>query len=76
MEGKTIFWGVVILLAVVLGYGFYGGMQVADDLGVDCVVGLNDGDLLCWKWEKNILGELEDIGEEAFGGLTGGVIRE
>ena len=78
MEIKTILIIIAILIGVFSIYGFYGGMQV-EDAGVDCVIGLNDGKTFCWQWEKNTLGELQDVGESVkqnFKGLTGGVIRE
>ena len=64
---KKILIIAVILLAVFLVWGFIGGSQ-ASDIGTTCTMG---GDTLCWKWEKNVIGEIQE-------GLTtlGNVIKD
>ena len=63
MENNTKLWiGVgVALLVIVLVWGVIGG-QEADKVGVDCEMGT---DSLCWSWDKNILGEVDEAIEDA-----------
>ena len=63
---------IIFLLILFFGWGFLGG-QEAQKIGITCDMGL--GDSLCWKWHKNIVGQvqegLEDVGN-AIADLFGG----
>lgn len=53
---------IVILLAilgVVLVWGLIGGAK-SDNIGYTCDVGLGDGGTLCWKWHKNVVGQVQE----------------
>jgi len=54
---------VIITIIIILGvWGLIGGYQ-ASKVTNTCDIGLAD-DFLCWKWHKNIFGDIADIGEE------------
>jgi len=48
---------IIFLLILFFGWGFLGG-QEAQKIGITCDMGL--GDSLCWKWHKNIVGQIEE----------------
>ena len=56
---KNLLWALVLLILVLLIWGFIGGSQVKD-IGVDCDFGISDGETLCWKWHKNAVGEIQE----------------
>ena len=56
---KTLSWILVLLILIFLIWGFIGGSK-AKDIGVDCDFGIGDGETLCWKWSKNVIGELQE----------------
>ena len=56
---KTLSWILVLLILIFLIWGFIGGSK-AKDVGVDCDFGIGDGETLCWKWSKNVIGELQE----------------
>jgi hypothetical protein len=47
-----------ILIGIILVWGFVGGLE-ADKVGISCDIGL--GNSLCWKWHKNVVGELQEF---------------
>lgn len=52
---------IIIIMVILLIWGLVGANE-AKDVGVTCDMGI--GDLLCWKWHKNILGQVgEAIGD-------------
>ena len=59
MTNKKIIIILSIILGVLLIYGLIGAGQ-ANKIGVDCDIGVSD--ILCFKWHKNIIGELFNIG--------------
>lgn len=58
-SSKTLLWILVLLILIFLIWGFIGGSQ-AKDVGTDCDFGIGDGETLCWKWSKNIIGEVQE----------------
>lgn len=49
-----------ILLVVIFIWGLIGSSQSAN-VGVTCDFGIGeDGNIFCWKWHKNVVGEIED----------------
>lgn len=56
---------IVILLIVILIWGFVGGQQ-AQSVGITCDMGI--GDSLCWKWHTNIVGQVTEGINDFFGG--------
>lgn len=56
---KKIFVILVVLLLVLLVWGFIGGSQ-AKDIGTTCDSGISDGQTLCWNWHQNPIGDLQD----------------
>lgn len=57
----------VIVLLVLLVWGLVGG-QEAEKIGVTCDVGLGEEDVLCWKWHKNVIGEVQEAIADIFDG--------
>lgn len=59
---------IIIVVAVVLGillvWGIIGGIY-ANDVGVTCDIGIA-GDNLCWKWHKNVVGQIGDAVKDLF----------
>ena len=53
-----ILTGIIVLLIILLIWGLIGG-QEATKIGIDCDIGI--GDRLCWRWSKNLIGEIADI---------------
>lgn len=56
---KNLLWIVLLLIIVLLIWGFVGGSK-AKDIGITCDFGIGDGETLCWKWSKNAVGELQE----------------
>ncbi|MEK6844779.1 MAG: hypothetical protein AABX44_00830 [Nanoarchaeota archaeon] len=56
---KTLVWILVLLIFIILIWGFIGGSK-AKDIGITCDFGIGDGKTLCWKWHKNAIGELQE----------------
>lgn len=61
---KLIITIIAIVLAVLLVWGFVGGME-AEDPGVTCDMGL--GDTFCWKWHTNAVGKVGEFFEDISG---------
>ena len=59
---------IVMVLAIVLIWGFVGGQQ-AQSPGVTCDMGM--GDIFCWQWHTNLLGQAQE-----FVGDTGNAIKD
>ncbi|MDP4039818.1 MAG: hypothetical protein Q8P57_04550 [Candidatus Pacearchaeota archaeon] len=50
----------VIILTVLLVWGFIGSSEVAK-IGTTCDSGINnEGNVLCWKWHRNVVGDIQD----------------
>lgn len=64
--GKILVLIILILLLVFFVWGLIGG-QEAKKPGVTCDTGIGDDNLLCWKWHKNILGQVQEGLEDIFG---------
>ncbi|PIN93810.1 hypothetical protein COU54_01695 [Candidatus Pacearchaeota archaeon CG10_big_fil_rev_8_21_14_0_10_31_24] len=57
---SSIVVGVVIILAILLVWGFIGSSEVAK-IGSSCNFGINnEGNVLCWKWNRNVVGNIQD----------------
>ena len=56
---KTLLWILVLLILIFLIWGFIGGSK-EENIGITCDFGIGDGKTLCWKWHKNLVGELQD----------------
>jgi hypothetical protein len=55
---KTAFVLIVLVLTVVLAWGFVGGMEVQDP-GITCDMGL--GERFCWQWHTNTAGKIDEF---------------
>ena len=60
-NNKRIIIGLVVLLFVLIIRGLIGSSK-AEEIGTTCDFGLGEnGDVFCWKWHQNILGDIGDI---------------
>ncbi len=58
---------VAVILAAVLIWGLIGSSEAAK-LGTTCDLGIgDDGSALCWKWHRNIAGQITDNLQDMFG---------
>lgn len=58
---KRYVWILLSILFVVVVWGLIGSNAVSD-IGFTCDIGIgNDGSIFCWKWHKNIIGEIGDV---------------
>lgn len=56
-----------VILAGVLIWGLIGSSEAAK-LGTDCDFGIGeDGSVFCWKWHRNIGGQIADNLQDLFG---------
>ena len=59
------FVGIVLILLVVWGLI---GSSIAAEVGTTCDVGIgDDGSVFCWKWHQNVIGDISDQINSAFG---------
>ena len=58
---KIIFIAILLILIV---WGLVGGAQVKN-IGITCDFGINEGKTFCWRWHKNIIGDLQDVFKNA-----------
>lgn len=66
-EKKSSSWFIWLLIALlIVGVWGYVGAQQAEAGGVTCKMGVMD-DRLCWKWEKNVAGTIEEGVDDYFG---------
>jgi len=57
---SSIIVGAIIILAVLLVWGLIGSLEV-DKIGTTCDLGINnEGNVLCWKWHRNVVGDIQD----------------
>jgi protein-S-isoprenylcysteine O-methyltransferase Ste14 len=62
---------IILILAGVLIWGLIGSSQAAK-IGTTCDFGIgNDGSALCWKWHRNIVGQVTDNLQGLFGKSSG-----
>ena len=60
MKNKTIIVVVVVAVLVLLAWGLVGSSEAAK-VGTTCDFGLGkSGDVLCWNWHRNIIGNIQD----------------
>jgi hypothetical protein len=60
MKRSYLIIGLVILF-ILLIWGFIGSSKTSE-IGNTCDFGLGkNGDLLCWKWHQNIVGDITEI---------------
>jgi hypothetical protein len=60
MKKSNIILGVVIILAVLLFWGLIGSSET-EKIGTTCDLGINnDGNMFCWKWHRNVVGDIQD----------------
>ena len=62
---------IIVIAAVVLALLVWGliGSSEAAKLGTDCEIGIgDDGSVFCWKWDRNVLGEIGDRIDRAVNG--------
>lgn len=58
---KKYVWILLSVLLVVVVWGLIGS-NVISDVGFTCDFGIDsDGSVFCWKWHKNIVGEIGDV---------------
>ncbi|MFP4401811.1 MAG: hypothetical protein ACLFPL_01130 [Candidatus Nanoarchaeia archaeon] len=60
---KNIWILVLTIIVIILVWGIIGG-NVAQSVGITCNAGI--GDVLCWFWETNAIGDLGDTIDEIF----------
>ena len=66
-KNKKWIWAGIIILAFILVWGLIGSSQAAE-VGITCDFGIGkDGSALCWKWHKNVVGEIGDAFNELLG---------
>ena len=58
---------ICLIILVILIWGFIGGNETKS-VGITCDMGV--GDLLCWKWHKNIIGQAEEAINNVIEGLA------
>jgi hypothetical protein len=64
MKKLNIIIGVIIILLVLLVWGLIGSSEVAK-IGTTCDLGINnDENMLCWKWHRNVVGDIQDKFDE------------
>ena len=61
---KKLIIGIIILVAVLLVWGLI-GQSKASNIGITCDFGIKD--MLCWKWHKNVVGQIGDALKNLFG---------
>ena len=70
MKNLKILVLVGIILLVLLLWGAMGSVQ-ASEIGTTCDLGITGGDkgeyVLCWKWHRNIVGDVQDKFNEVLG---------
>ncbi len=72
---KPLVWILVSLILVLFIWGLIGSSQ-SKEIGITCDFGIGeDGKVLCWKWHKNALGELQD-GLSALGSVIEDSIQQ
>lgn len=58
---------VVVVFTVLLVWGLIGSSESAK-IGTDCDLGIGeDGSVLCWKWHRNVIGQVGDNIKDLFG---------
>ena len=62
-KGMGILGFIILFLIIVIIWGLFGGF-IAQDVGITCDMGA--GDLLCWQWHKNLIGQAEEIIKNIF----------
>jgi hypothetical protein len=61
MEKTHIIIGISIIVLVLIIWGLIGSSK-ADEIGTTCDFGLGkNGNLFCWKWHQNVIGDIEEI---------------
>ena len=65
MKKDEVIVVIIILLIIIVVWGLVGGDE-AQDVGVTCDTGIEKLDL-CWAWHKNIVGEIIEGFNDAFG---------
>jgi hypothetical protein len=61
MKKSKVIIGVVIILVVLIVWGLVGSSEAAK-IGIDC----DNGSAFCWKWHKNIIGDIGDAINQVF----------
>jgi hypothetical protein len=57
---------VVVIVTVLLVWGLIGSSESAK-IGTDCDFGIGeDGSVLCWKWHRNVIGQVGDNLQDLF----------
>jgi hypothetical protein len=58
---------IIFLVMVLLIWGFIGSAQ-SSKIGTTCDLGINSaGSVFCWKWHRNVIGDLQDNFDDVFG---------
>ncbi|MBW2995698.1 hypothetical protein KY332_00185 [Candidatus Woesearchaeota archaeon] len=63
-KGNPLVKIIIVIVIIIVVWGIIGGFA-ARDPGVTCDIGL--GDVLCWKWHKNIVGQAGEFLKNVFG---------
>ena len=67
MKKSNIIIAVVVILLVLLVWGLIGSSEAAK-VGITCDAGMgDDGSIFCWKWHQNVIGDIGDAINQAFG---------
>ncbi len=61
MKKSYIIIGIVVIVFVLLVWGLIGSSKVAE-IGFTCDFGLGkNGNVFCWKWHQNIIGNIIEV---------------
>jgi hypothetical protein len=64
---KIALIAVAVVVAVVIVWGLIGSSQ-ASNIGTTCDWGLGEnGDVFCWKWHRNAIGQVSDAVSDLLG---------
>ncbi|PJE81334.1 hypothetical protein COU58_03030 [Candidatus Pacearchaeota archaeon CG10_big_fil_rev_8_21_14_0_10_32_42] len=60
MEKFTIMVTIGMILLVLIIWGLIGSSQVSE-IGNTCDIGIDDqGNIFCWTWHRNMVGDIQD----------------
>ena len=57
-------WIIIAVVVVIVVWGLIGG-NIAQDVGISCDMGI--GDTFCWTWHTNVVGQIQEGLNDAFG---------
>jgi hypothetical protein len=58
--------GIIIIILIIWGLI---GSSITTDIGTSCDIGIDKtGSMFCWTWHQNIIGDISNAIDQAFGG--------